>query len=304
MFRIEVSCGLVVLSRVHCGTYYGHKPHPQHPQHPQQRHQPMQHVQLIGLGKEGFPQQQFHGKEIPYLQQYPQYHKEIPQMPSMHLGQENARKGGGGYNGRHDKGQTVPSGAEGMPQGEPGVPGPPGPEGPMGPAGPQGNGVPGPPGLPGPLGPPGPPGVVYRASGNLVQLDSRDHLDHRGSLGLLGKRDVLDHLEQGGNPAHRVYLVWGNQARTACLDSQEHQELKAIQDPQVYLESQDCLVLVNQDSQDPRVIKVWVVHQEVMDLRVIKAMEDCLVCLDLLAKWAAWFPRPCWTSGKGWNSWS
>jgi len=116
-------------------------------------------------------------------------------------------------------------------------------------------------------------------------------LDHRGSLGLLGKRDVLDHLEQGGNPAHRVYLVWGNQARTACLDSQEHQELKAIQDPQVYLESQACLALVNQDSQDPRVIRVWVVHQEVMDLRVIKAMEDCLVCLDLLGQMGSLVPQ-------------
>ncbi|KAK0147172.1 Collagen alpha-4(VI) chain [Merluccius polli] len=358
---------LVVLSCVHCGAFYGHKQHPQH-------HQPMQHIQHMGIGKEGFPQQQFHGKEIPYMQ-YPHYRKEIPQMP-MHMGKEIARKGGG-YNGRQDKGQTIPSGAEGMPQGELGLAGPPGPEGPIGPPGPPGNGQPGPAGLPGPLGPPGTPGVgkpglpglpgkpcgngeqgpqgemgpsgsegpigqqgpqglpgppgdfqasqvpkvnldtkacrgcqdyqdskgtkgwvsqdnqdtkgsldpegplvqlVYLASGNQVRTDCQDHTGHWGNLELLGKKDKLDHPEWGGNLAHQVYLDRGNRARTACLDSQEHQGRKVIQDPQVYLGSQDCLVLVNQAFKDPRVIR------EVLDLREIKVMEDCPVYLDLLGQ--------------------
>ncbi len=86
---------LAVLTCVSGGAYYGHKQHPQ-------PYQPMQHLQH--MGKEGFPQQQYLGKEVPYMQ-YPHYRKELPQMP-MHKGKENARKGGG-YNGGQDKGEKV-----------------------------------------------------------------------------------------------------------------------------------------------------------------------------------------------------
>lgn len=86
---------LAVLTCVSGGAYYGHKQHPQ-------QYQPMQHLQHIGMAKEGFPQQQYLGKETPYMQ-YPHYRKELPQMP-MHKGNEKARKGGG-YNGRQDKGE-------------------------------------------------------------------------------------------------------------------------------------------------------------------------------------------------------
>ena len=89
---------LAALTYVCGGAYYGHKQHPQHPQ----PYQPVQHHQHMGMGKEGFPQQQYLGKEVPYMQ-YPQYRKELPQMP-MHKGKENARKGGG-YKGGPDKGE-------------------------------------------------------------------------------------------------------------------------------------------------------------------------------------------------------
>lgn len=88
---------LVVLTYVSGGAYYGHKQHPQ-------PYQPVQHHQRMGIGKEGFPQQQYLGKEVPYMQ-YPHYRKELPQMP-MHKGKENARKGGG-FNGGQDKGEKV-----------------------------------------------------------------------------------------------------------------------------------------------------------------------------------------------------
>ena len=47
----------------------------------------------------------------------------------------------------------------------------------------------------------------------------------------------------------------------------------------------------NQDSQDPRVIRVWVVNREVQDLPEIKVMVVCLVCLDLLGQRGCRVPR-------------
>ncbi|CAB1347316.1 unnamed protein product [Coregonus sp. 'balchen'] len=91
---------LAILPLVHAGAYYGHKQHQQHPQ----QHQPMPHLSHIGMGgKEQHPQQQWPGKEMPHMQ-YPQYRKEIPQMP-MHMGKEYPRKGGV-VNGGQDKGET------------------------------------------------------------------------------------------------------------------------------------------------------------------------------------------------------
>lgn len=86
---------LVVITHVSGGAYYGHKQHPQ-------QYQPMQHLQHIGMGKEGFPQQQYLGKEVPYMQ-YPHYRKELPQIPVL-KGKENAHKGVG-YKGSQEKGK-------------------------------------------------------------------------------------------------------------------------------------------------------------------------------------------------------
>lgn len=86
---------LAVLTYMSAGAYYGHKQHPQ-------QYQPMQHLQH--MGKEGFPQQQYLGKEVPYMQ-YPHYRKELHPMP-MHKGKENLRRGGG-YHGGQDKGEKV-----------------------------------------------------------------------------------------------------------------------------------------------------------------------------------------------------
>ncbi|CAL8341674.1 unnamed protein product [Boreogadus saida] len=254
-----VALQLVGLRVVHCGAYYGHKQHPQH-------HQPMQHVQHMGIGKEGFPLPQFHGKEMPYMQ-YPHYRKEIPQMP-MHMGNENAHKGGG-YNGRQDKGQTVPSGAEGMPQA--GACWNTGPSRSTGDtwggqaryAGTAGQAMwkwqevrvfqasqepkailgtkacracrdyTDPKGTKGwvrrdnrdtrvSLAPEGPPARVgYLASGSRVRTDSQGNTDRQGSLDLWAQKDILGPPEREGSPGHRVYLVMGDQARTACLDSQD-----------------------------------------------------------------------------------
>lgn len=87
---------LAVLTYVSGGAYYGHQQRPQ-------QYQPMQHMQHMGMGKEGFPQQQYHRKEVPYMQ-YPHYRKELPQMP-VHKGKgkETGRKGGT-YDGGSDKG--------------------------------------------------------------------------------------------------------------------------------------------------------------------------------------------------------
>lgn len=88
---------LAVLTYVSGGAYYGHKQRPQ-------PYQPMQHMQHMGMGNEGFPQQQYLRKEVPYMQ-YPHYRKELPQMP-MHKGKgkETGRKGGT-YDGGSDKGR-------------------------------------------------------------------------------------------------------------------------------------------------------------------------------------------------------
>ena len=87
---------LTVLPLVFGGAYYGHKPHPQH-------HQPLPHLAHMGMGKEGLPQQQYLGKDMHHMQ-YPQYRKELPQMP-IHMGKENPRKGGMNGGGQ-DKGET------------------------------------------------------------------------------------------------------------------------------------------------------------------------------------------------------
>lgn len=87
---------LAAITFVSGGAYYGHKPHPQ-------SYQPMPHLQH--MGKEGFPQQQYLGKEAPYMQ-YPHYRKELPQMPI--LKGKDARKGTG-YKGGQDKGEEVRS---------------------------------------------------------------------------------------------------------------------------------------------------------------------------------------------------
>ena len=82
---------LLVLTYASGGAYYGHNQHPQ-------QYQPMQHLQA------GFPQQQYHGKDVPYMQ-YPHYRKDLPQMPML-KGKEKLRKGGN-YNGGQDKGKVI-----------------------------------------------------------------------------------------------------------------------------------------------------------------------------------------------------
>ncbi|KAG5852672.1 hypothetical protein ANANG_G00065080, partial [Anguilla anguilla] len=125
----------------HGGAYYGHKQLQQLPQ----QHQPLPQLPHMALGKDGLPQQQYLGKEVPHM--IPQYRKEFPQLP-MHLGKEMPRKDG--------KGETIPRGEKG----NPGDVGPKGPPGPQGPPGLPGHGMPGPPGKPGPPGPPGYAGIA------------------------------------------------------------------------------------------------------------------------------------------------
>lgn len=87
----------VVLTHINGGAFYGHKQHPQ-------PYQPKQHHQHLGKGNGGFPQQQYLGKEVPYMQ-YPHYRKEVPQMPTL-KGKQNIRDGGA-YLGGQDKGEKV-----------------------------------------------------------------------------------------------------------------------------------------------------------------------------------------------------
>lgn len=108
------------------------------------------------------------------------------------------------------------------------------------------------------------------------------HKDHQERKVILEKRDQLGYLVKEESLAHQVYLAKENQVKMACQDSLDCQVGKVIQDHQACQESQDCLDLVNQDSQDQKVIKVWVGHLDLQDRKEIRAMEDYLVCLDPL----------------------
>ena len=54
-----------------------------------------------------------------------------------------------------------------------------------------------------------------------MRTDSQGNTDRQGSLDLWAQKDILGPPEREGSPGHRVYLVMGDQARTACLDSQD-----------------------------------------------------------------------------------
>lgn len=64
---------VVLLPSVFGGAYFGHKPH-------HQQHQPVPFIPHKGIGK-----------EMPH-RQYPQYRKEIPQLP-MHMNKGKDKKG-------------------------------------------------------------------------------------------------------------------------------------------------------------------------------------------------------------------
>ncbi|AWP13375.1 putative glutenin high molecular weight subunit PW212-like [Scophthalmus maximus] len=89
----------------------------------------------------------------------------------------------------------------------------------------------------------------------LVQEDCLAHKDHQVIKDILESKDRLVHLVKEGRLAHQDYLVKESQVKMVCQDNQACQVQKGIQDHQVYQESQDCLGLVNQGSQDQRVIK-------------------------------------------------
>lgn len=108
------------------------------------------------------------------------------------------------------------------------------------------------------------------------------HKDHQERKDVLESKDQLGLQVKEDSLAHQDYLVKESQVKTACQDNQACQVQKVIQDHQVCQENQDCLDLVNQDSQEPRVIKVWVGHPDLQDQKEIRAMEDYLACLDPL----------------------
>ncbi|CAG5865794.1 unnamed protein product [Menidia menidia] len=238
---------VLVLTYVSGGAYYGHKQHPQ-------PYQQMQHLQHMGMGKGGFPQQQYHGKEVPYMQ-YPHYRKELPQMPML-KGKENTRKGGN-FNGGHDKGQTITQGVEGLPQGEPGPAGPPGPDGPPGPPGPPGNGQPGPAGRPGP---PGPPGILGVGKPGLPGLPGKPggngEAGPQGEMGARGEDGPPGQPGPQGPPGPPGLPGIGKPGANQGL--KESQVTRA------------CLVY--RDYQDPKETKAW----DFRDYLVIKGSQGSL----------------------------
>ncbi len=108
------------------------------------------------------------------------------------------------------------------------------------------------------------------------------HKDHQERKDILESKAQLGHLVKEDSLAHQDYPVKESQVKMVCQDNQACQVGKVIQDHQVCQENQDFLDLVNQDSQDQRVIKVWVGHLEHQDQKEIRATEDYLVCSDPL----------------------
>lgn len=96
-------------------------------------------------------------------------------------------------------------------------------------------------------------------------MGHQGHKDHQERKDILEGKDQLGHLVKEDSLAHQVYLVKESQVKMVCQDNQACQVGKVIQDHQVCQESQDCLDLVNQDSQDQRVIKAWVDHLDLQE---------------------------------------
>ncbi|KAE8299101.1 hypothetical protein D5F01_LYC01490 [Larimichthys crocea] len=124
--------------------------------------------------------------------------------------------------------------------------------------------------------------------------------DHQEGKDILESKDQLAQPVKEDSLVHQVYLVKENQVQMACQESQACQEGKVIRDHQVCQESQDSLDLVNQDTPEQRVIKVWVDHLDLLDQKEIRAMVDCLVCLDPLDQMVhrvlqgLWEPQEVW----------
>lgn len=110
-------------------------------------------------------------------------------------------------------------------------------------------------------------------------MEHQGHKDHQEIKDILESKDQLGRLVKKDSQVLQVYLVKESLVKMVCQDSRACQVGKVIRDHQVCQGSQDCLDLVSQDSQDQRVIKVWVGHLDLQDQKEIKAMEDYLVCL-------------------------
>jgi len=126
------------------------------------------------------------------------------------------------------------------------------------------------------------------------------HKDHQELKDILENQDLLGHLGKVDSLVHQVYLVKESLVKMAFQDNQVCQVEKATQGNRACQESQDCLDLVNQDSQDQRVIKEWVGHLDFRDLKEIKVMVDYLAYLDLLDRTVhlvsqvPWDPQGVW----------
>lgn len=102
------------------------------------------------------------------------------------------------------------------------------------------------------------------------RLEIKDSQENKDQLALLGKK---------AHQVLRVYQVKESLVKMVCQASLVCQGLKVIQVHQDCLESQGSQDLVNQDFQDQRVIRVWLVHLDLKDQREKRGMGDCLECL-------------------------
>ncbi|CAB1417740.1 unnamed protein product [Pleuronectes platessa] len=108
------------------------------------------------------------------------------------------------------------------------------------------------------------------------------HMDNQERKDILDSKDQLDHLVKEDSLAQQGYLVKESQVKMALPDSQVCQVPKDIQDHQVCQGSQDCLGLVNQVSQDQRVIKVPLGLKETVGKEGLKGLMEARVNLVLL----------------------
>lgn len=108
------------------------------------------------------------------------------------------------------------------------------------------------------------------------------HQDHKEHLEIKDSLENKDQLALLGKKVHRVLLVYQvkeSLVKMVCQGNLVCQGLKVIQVHQDCLESQGSQDLVNQDFQDQRVIKVWLVHLDLKDQKEKRVMGDYLVCL-------------------------
>ena len=101
----------------------------------------------------------------------------------------------------------------------------------------------------------------------------QDNLGFQENLVLLESQDRQGYLVIEVNQDHQAYKELENQEKMVLEGNQDFLEGKGNQALLVYLEVQDCQVMVNQVFPDLRVIRDMLVFLDLQAQKVIKVME-------------------------------